>query len=379
MLMMITKEIVKDKDDKIIIREGIDFIFSHFKEPLFPRTISTFATNNAQITVYDRQAIFEYFKVANYLDCRINAYPAHTDYKGINRQPANFLFIDLDLKDFKSKDALDKAKNNTLRKIEKVLGEDSKPTVLWTGNGYHIYGPLEGFILEEYDIFSEFADWWKKQKNKDLTTLFMYFAERFFTDNRNDDNHTPTVKSCMLRVPYTLNSKCLSDSTNSEVKIVQKWNGQKPAINYLLRDFRHYLINEKLKEKMKYQRRGQQNKHSKTNEYNHKTMTATHNTNVIYERLLELQIDDFRKNAADLILIPYLVLIRKLSDSEVYNIVRSWLDKCSKLKPLDPNYTDNRIMYALRQSRQKQILPMSLETIKQHDEKLYNLLTSNDR
>jgi hypothetical protein len=34
-------------------------------------------------------------------------------------------------------------------------------------------------------------------------------------------------------------------------------------------------------------------------------------------------------------------------------------------------------MYAIRQSRQKQILPMSLETIKQHDEKLYNLLTGN--
>jgi hypothetical protein len=249
MLMMITNEIVKDKDDKIIIiiREGIDFIFSHFKEPLFPRTISTFATNNAQITVYDKQGIFEYFKAANYLDCRINAYPAHTDYKGINRQPANFLFIDLDLKDFKSKDALDKAKNNTLRKIEKVLGEDFKPTVLWTGNGYHIYEALEGFILEEYDIFSEFADSWKKQKNKDLTTVFMHFAERFFTDNRNDGNHTPTVKSCMLRVPYTFNSKkCLSNSTNSEVKLVQKWNGQMPAINYLLRDFRHYLINEKL-------------------------------------------------------------------------------------------------------------------------------------
>jgi len=104
---------------------------------------------------------------------------------------------------------------------------------------------------------------------------------------------------------------------------------------------------------------------------------VANNANIAYERLLQLQIDDFRKNAADLILIPYLVLIRKVSDSEVYNIVRNWLDKCKILKPLDPNYTDNRIMHAIRQSRQKQILPMSLETIKQHDEKLYNLLTSN--
>ena len=249
--MMIINEIVQD--NKII--EGIDFILNHFEEPLFPRTISTFATNNAQITIYDRQHIFEYFKVANYLDCRINAYPTHTEYKGINRQPANFLFIDIDLKDFNSKDALDKAKNNTLRKIEKVLGEYSEPTVLWTGNGYHIYEPLEGFMLEEYDVFSEFADSKKKQKNKDLTTVFMYFAERFFTNNRNDCHHTPTINSCMLRVPYTFNSKCLSTGKNSEVRIVQKWNGQRPPINYILRDFRHYLINEKLQERIKYQQR----------------------------------------------------------------------------------------------------------------------------
>jgi hypothetical protein len=288
------------------------------------------------------------------------------------------LFIDIDLKDFNSKDTLDKAKNKTLRKIEKVLSKDTgNPTVLWTGNGYHIYQPLEGFILEEYDIFSEFSDSRKKLNNKDLTSVFMYFAERFFTNNRNDCNHTPTVNSCMLRVPYTFNSKCLSDSNkNSEVKIVQNWNGQRPAINYFLRDFRHYLINEKLQQTMKYQRR-QQNNYPKTNEQSYKTITGTNNTNVIYERLLQSQIDDFRKNAADLILIPYLVLIRKLSDSEVYNIVRSWLDKCSKLRPLDPNYTDSRIMYAIRQSRQKRILPMSLQIIKQHNENLYNLLTSN--
>ena len=105
--------------------------------------------------------------------------------------------------------------------------------------------------------------------------------------------------------------------------------------------------------------------------------TANNNINVIYERLLMSQIDDFRKNAGYLILIPYLVLIRKLSDSEVYNIVRSWLDKCGKLRPLDQNYTDSRIMYAIRQSRQKQILPMSLQIIKERNENLYNLLTSN--
>jgi hypothetical protein len=29
-------------------------------------------------------------------------------------------------------------------------------TVLWSGNGYYIYQPIEAFILEEHDIFSDF-------------------------------------------------------------------------------------------------------------------------------------------------------------------------------------------------------------------------------
>lgn len=55
--------------------------------------------------------------------------------------------IDLDLKDFGySKHKLDKALQSTLNKINHVVG--GYPTVLWTGNGYHIYQPMKGFILE---------------------------------------------------------------------------------------------------------------------------------------------------------------------------------------------------------------------------------------
>ena len=43
------------------------------------------------------------------------------------------------------------------------------PTVLWTGNGYHIYQPMVGFILEKTDIFGKFID----PNGKDLTSKFM--------------------------------------------------------------------------------------------------------------------------------------------------------------------------------------------------------------
>jgi hypothetical protein len=41
----------------------------------------------------------------------------------------------------------------TLKNIkEKLLG--ANPTVIWTGNGYHIYQSIDSFILEEEEVFS---------------------------------------------------------------------------------------------------------------------------------------------------------------------------------------------------------------------------------
>jgi len=42
------------------------------------------------------------FKQSNFLDCRISPYPSHTEYKGINRQDPDLIFIDLDRSTFKT-------------------------------------------------------------------------------------------------------------------------------------------------------------------------------------------------------------------------------------------------------------------------------------
>jgi hypothetical protein len=148
----------------------------------------------------------------------------------------SFIITDLDLKDCGySKDKLDRALNNESKRIKDVLG--GYPTVLWTGNGYHIYQPLEGFVIEEIDIFAEFV----APNEKDLTSKFMEFAEDFLTNKKGDPQHNPTVNSCLVRIPGTINSKC-----KEEVKVIQKWDGHRPPINYLLRDFRRGLINEKV-------------------------------------------------------------------------------------------------------------------------------------
>ncbi len=73
-----------------------------------------------QKEVFNIQEVLEYFKASNYEDCIINAYPSFTKYDGINRTPPTFLMIDTDLKDFVSKDKLDRALIRILRKLKGV-------------------------------------------------------------------------------------------------------------------------------------------------------------------------------------------------------------------------------------------------------------------
>jgi hypothetical protein len=70
-------------------------MLSHFDEPIWPRTISTHTTEGRQILVYSKEEAVARYKQASLLDCRINAYPDYTEYRGINRQAPNFVFLDL--------------------------------------------------------------------------------------------------------------------------------------------------------------------------------------------------------------------------------------------------------------------------------------------
>jgi hypothetical protein len=152
--------------------------------------------------------------------------------------------IDLDLKDFESQEMLDKTLDKTLKKINKVLCR-AQPTVLWTGGGYHIYQPIRGFILEETDRFAIYID----PSKKDLTSRLMQYAKDFFTNKKSDPQHRPSVKSCLIRIPGTVNSKY-----NQEVRIIQKWDGFRPPIQYILRDYRTWLVAEKIKDKLEEKR-----------------------------------------------------------------------------------------------------------------------------
>ncbi len=58
----------------------------------------------------------------------------------------------MDLANFKlDHKKIDKAIKITLKKINEY---GVHPTVLWTGNGYHVYLPIQAVILDHYPEFS---------------------------------------------------------------------------------------------------------------------------------------------------------------------------------------------------------------------------------
>jgi hypothetical protein len=54
------------------------------------------------------------------------------------------------------------------------------------------------------------------------------------SDNKADIKDNPSFESSLLRVPYSLNSKCISKGMGvaaAEVKIIQNCNGHAAAMN----------------------------------------------------------------------------------------------------------------------------------------------------
>jgi Primase X len=331
-----------------------------------------------QVEVFSKEEALEYFKSSNYEDCRINAYPSFTEYKGINRTPISFLMVDLDLKDFegeeedssrkKGKMSLEKALNKASGKIKESI--DGSPTVLWTGNGYHIYQPVSGPVLEEYETFYEFT----MHLEKDLTSMFIQFAEEYFTDYTADRLHNPTVKSSLVRIPGSLNIKCIpSKGQDAEVKVIQRWDGKRPSIKPMLRDFRRWLIQKRIDdiEELKKQEKKRARFQIITSQNQSKAITII---KWIEKGILEHPLPDHRKYIIWRVLSPYLLNVKKIPKEESYSVIKDWLDKCDILEKLNFN-AKIKIREGLR-GASKGYLPISLEKLKEENKSLYDIVTN---
>ena len=329
------------------IEIGLDFILYHLEQPvIFPRTIMT-KKLGYQRRVSSKEEALEHFKESDFIDCRINAFPSLKE--GATWIP-ELLFIDLDLSDFNTKKSLRLTLNKTLKNIkEKLDKNNAHPTVLWSGNGYHIILPV--FCTIEVERIQEF------QEFDNPSERFLRFAKDNLTNNKADKANNPSFRSCLLRIPNSFNAKCLAKGEsfeNSKVKIIQEWNRNRPSIKYLLSDFRRYLINEKIKELNKKREIERMSGYQSNREIN----------NIFWiEKLLDTPISDFRKNATNLILAPYLVNIKKLSYQQSFDILIDWLQKCNSFNKIDFNPI-SLANSALNIATQKKIPPMKLETLK---------------
>jgi hypothetical protein len=184
--------------------------------------------------VYNKEEAFARFKQANFLDCRISAYPSSKHTRRQKQKPS-FLFIDLDSQ------ALDlhKELECTLATIKlKFENHDIEPTVLWSGKGFHTYPPVSALVLEDETLFEEIEVY-------DPSRKFLQWSEQYLSNNKADPCHSLGISfnNCMLRIPGSINSK-----VNRLVTVIQKWDSIRPSIKPLLCDFYIHLANIKLRE-----------------------------------------------------------------------------------------------------------------------------------
>ena len=340
--------------------DHIRFILSHFtgQEFLFPRAIMS-AKTNGQVFVDDEEQLFQFFSEANFIDCRINGYPLRQDDEIKTLYPS-FIFIDLDLSLCSTCKypirKLDYILKQTLSKIEEEI--NGHPTVLWSGGGYHIYLPINLADPDKekrpLEVIKEFGELLPIIKN-DLTSEFIRFAAKYFTNNKGDPKHNPSIHSCLIRIPGTINSKY-----NKEVKIIQKWNGIEAIAIDLLLPFLDHLIQLKIDDN---EVRKRTDKISQIKNSNSKILWI--------EKLLRTPIPDYRYFCLWHILIPYLVNIKYLQKDEVLSILTEWLDNCNKLNTVRWGYPQ-RVKDQLRYD--KGYPPISLENLKKENFELYKLL-----
>jgi hypothetical protein len=218
------------------VERGLDFILEHFEFQFFiwPRAISTKTTQGRQILVYNKEEAFARFKQANFLDCRISAYPSSKYMRHIKQEPS-FLFIDLD----SQIPGLDKELGHMLANIKsKFENSNIEPTVLWSGRGYHIYLSVNATLLENESLFEDIEVF-------DPSRKFLQWVEQYLSNNKADKCHSIGVSfnNCMLRIPGSINSK-----VGKQVTVVQEWNKIRPSINPLLYEFYIHLATTKLRE-----------------------------------------------------------------------------------------------------------------------------------
>ena len=311
------------------IEYGLDYLLNHF-ESGFPRTISTLQTENKQVQVYSKEEALEFFIKSNLIDCRISAFGVDE----ISNEKPNLIFVDLD-----DKSAL----NETLALFHKEI--NGIPLVLDTGNGYAVIQPIDIISFTNATI--------NKKQVFDTAKKFLQFTARYLTNSKCDSGNHPSLKSCMIRVPYSYNKKSLlkgKSREESKVKIYSEWNGIRPNIQNL-----PFLIHL---QKLEQQQQRQRQNRNYSNE-----------DKIVYiEKLLQTKIIDGKQRIFAQVFCPYLVNVKKLTLEESEKILIEYFGK---------SISKSMITYKLKEVYKKGILPYSLKNMENTDRELYEIISNS--
>ena len=140
--------------------------------------------------------------------------------------------------------------------------------------------------------------------------------------------------------------------------------------NELLREFRLYLADKDIfiSTKLELIKRRRNNKFKRCSSYslvnaNRRTIPTSYQW--IEKKLLQTPIADHRKHTIDLVLAPFLIVIKRLSFEESYSIIKNWIIKCNGREMLKPSieYFDSKIKSIITNSIKNRIPPILQENI----------------
>ena len=286
---------------------SLKLVLEHIEEPYFPRTISTKKSGNTQIRAHSLDDVIYYFEESEWLDCRISLFGEEE----IEQVKPNAIFIDLD-----DKNSLEFVKT----RIHEMIG--GVPLVIFTGNGYAIIQPIQMKSMKELEF--------PNLSNYEIATKFLKYAKTYLTNNRADPCNNPSLKSCMVRVPYTINSK-----NNCTVEFMESWDNHRVSVKNI--PFKKYME--------------QFSKNEDTN--NHARLVDSQKFQWI-EKLLETKIDDYR-NFLLFDVCRYLINIKKLSIEQSTNIIHKWIGSSK--------YPRTRIRSEVKRANRDGKFPRKLQTI----------------
>ncbi|MGH9982333.1 MAG: DNA primase noncatalytic subunit PriX [Nitrososphaeraceae archaeon] len=381
---------VRPDKDKVI--DGINSLVAMFEiigQTVFPRNIMT-AEYGGFFTVHDIGQLFDAFEGASFKDCRISAYPP---VKEDSMLIPNLLLLDLDYdhciicdNNKEYADQILKTKVNKILKRLQLTYNINNFMVMHTGNGRHILIPFLFDVPFEYvEEFSTYLPLMtsknKKNANNTISEEFLPFAKKYLSSNQADLGNHPNFVSMFLRVPGTINMK-MKYSTVEIVKIEHEWSYESDIIpgfgdlhpdTDLFYDFMHHLALVA-------------GNHQTKNRFIGATNSTTRNKNTgrYYnwtEVLWNTGVSDCRKRIIWLILTPYAINVKKMSNKEAFTWIKQWTDRCNSIAEFDPNYNiDEKIDYYLNVAMDTGYVPPSFEKLATYHWKLtggidlYNLI-----